>query len=515
MRFKLAALLVALVSMATATGFLMAPWLRQSDKTSAPQEDSALFRNWPKPDVALVLTGEEHGYLQPCGCSNPQLGGLARRYNFVQSLKKRGWPIVSANLGDVTDLPQRKTPQTLLKYRVFMQGLELLDTTAVGVGECEMVLPFFQAMGEFALNHPSPPHVLAANLKEKDNVFRDQNAYRSWDIAGGKAGVPKVGLVSVIGESVAKKVQDDDLSFEKVEKVLPGVLRELQQQKPELLVLLYQGSLDEAKTCAGKFPHFHVILCLSTEPDASSVPEQVGNTWIISVGHKGRRIGVVGVSRTKDPQRPLELRYEYVALGPEYETPEGQDKHNPLHGLMEDYAREVKEKDYLAQYIQMKHPLQVDYPEARYVGSEKCKKCHELAYTIWDESAHRHAHDTLVHKAKRPSNRQFDGECIVCHVTGFGYKTGFTKEKDTPHLKDVGCESCHGPGSLHVKDQNNKQFQAALNPWRRKPGGEDPKVLANRIDQMCVTCHDLDNSVHFKFEEYWIKKKIIHNAGGE
>src|SRR5262249_40138046 len=108
-------------------------------------------------------------------------------------------------------------------------------------------------------------------------------------------------------------------------------------------------------------------------------------------------------------------------------------------------------------------------------------------------------------------NRQFDGECIVCHVTGFGYKTGFTKEADTPYLKGVGCESCHGPASMHVKDPNNKQLQAALNPWRRQPGGDNPKVLANRIDQMCITCHDLDNSVHFKFEEYWVKKKIIHN----
>ena len=31
--------------------------------------------------VALLLSGESHGYLQPCGCSEPQKGGLARRYN--------------------------------------------------------------------------------------------------------------------------------------------------------------------------------------------------------------------------------------------------------------------------------------------------------------------------------------------------------------------------------------------------------------------------------------------------
>src|SRR5262245_17175874 len=38
-----------------------------------------LFRDWPAnrtPDVALILTGQQHSYLKFCGCSNPQLGGF-------------------------------------------------------------------------------------------------------------------------------------------------------------------------------------------------------------------------------------------------------------------------------------------------------------------------------------------------------------------------------------------------------------------------------------------------------
>src|SRR5438270_215997 len=46
-----------------------------------------LFRGWPdKLDVALVLSGQQYGYIQPCGCSEPQYGGLTRRYNFLQTL---------------------------------------------------------------------------------------------------------------------------------------------------------------------------------------------------------------------------------------------------------------------------------------------------------------------------------------------------------------------------------------------------------------------------------------------
>ena len=39
-----------------------------------------MFVGWNKPDFVLFITGQTHGYLQPCGCSSPQYGGLARRW---------------------------------------------------------------------------------------------------------------------------------------------------------------------------------------------------------------------------------------------------------------------------------------------------------------------------------------------------------------------------------------------------------------------------------------------------
>src|SRR5262249_1463933 len=138
-----------------------------------------------------------------------------------------------------------------------------------------------------------------------------------------------------------------------------------------------------------------------------------------------------------------------------------------------------------------------------YVGSDRCQKCHESAYKIWKESDHARAYDTLL-KAKHPSNRQFDGECIVCHTVGFTYDSGFRNEKDTPKLINVGCQSCHGPASQHLKHSNNAQFSAPLNPWKH-----DAKKI--EID-LCVKCHDPDNDVHWSFDKW---KKIVHNGKDE
>lgn len=95
--------------------------------------------------------------------------------------------------------------------------------------------------------------------------------------------------------------------------------------------------------------------------------------------------------------------------------------------LMESYAKELKNENFLSRFGQARHSVQVSAPESNpvYVGSEKCKKCHEGAYDVWKQSTHSHAYQTLV-DAKEPSLRHFDPECIVCHTVGFGFQSGFS-----------------------------------------------------------------------------------------
>jgi hypothetical protein len=471
-----------------------------SAAAAAPPGDR-LFQGWTKPDVALVLSGQEHGYLQPCGCSEPQKGGLARRYNFMRTLTKdRGWPIVAGDLGDIA---QRTGPQAKLKYRVFMEALKLLEYTAIGIGENETTLPLFNALGEYALNNPSP-RVVAANLANRETNFPGMVA--AWQVSA-RADAPRVGFIGVVAPSVAGAIQDPDVHFDPIENALPAALQQIQGQRPELLVLLYQGTEKEAEACARKFKQFHVILCSSNEEEPSGRPNHVGKTLIVNVGHKGRYVGVVGAYRNNNGG--FDLRYEFVSLDPEYETPEGQDATNPIHALLQKYAEEVRDQNYLAKYVRdARHPVQVAFPEATYAGSEKCRKCHQTAYEIWKNSPHPHAFEALVVKARRPTLRQYDGECVQCHVTGFGYKTGYMDDQATPKLKGVGCESCHGPASLHAAKPENEQYRAALMPWRGDKG-EQRAVIINKIDKACQKCHDPDNDVHFKFEERW--KKIVHN----
>ena len=117
------------------------------------------------------------------------------------------------------------------------------------------------------------------------------------------------------------------------------------------------------------------------------------------------------------------------------------------------------------------------------MSARRCADCHATAAKIWEKTPHSHAYKTLV-DATHPSNRQYDPECIVCHTIGFGYQSGFASAEKTPKLKNVGCESCHGPGSLHSNSPDNVALQASMNPWKA-PAGETAvqKQRANPADR--------------------------------
>lgn len=505
--FTLVAAAVAAAVTVAGVGFVRyGPSLSANGTKTGPLR----FQGWEKPELVLVLTAQQHGYVLPCGCSRPQVGGLERRYNFIQSLKARGWPLAAVDLGDVA---QRHGPQNLpnvqglIKYRYSLEALKQIGYLGVGIGEYEAQLPLVEALAEFFLNNDKePPFALAANVRNKDDIV--PGTLHDWKVTTPEGSRLEVGVIGAIGPTVEALIKDPKLKLGPNNKLLPGIVADLRaRESPDVRVLLYQGSMDEAKILAQTVKDFHVILCLSVEEEPSAMPTMVGDTMIVAVGHKGKYVGVVGVFPGKGGKPSL--RYQLVGMTEEFLTPESQAKDHPIQRLMEDYARELKASNYLGKYTQARHPIQMDYPKATYVGSDKCKGCHKHAYQVWKDSGHAHAHDTLV-KADRPSLRQFDGECIVCHVVGFGYKGGFTSEEATPKLKHVGCESCHGPGSAHVADPTDEKLNALMNPFKEKPGetaAQKAKRLLN-ADQACQKCHDVDNDVHWNFATKW--PKIAH-----
>ena len=106
---------------------------------------------------------------------------------------------------------------------------------------------------------------------------------------------------------------------------------------------------------------------------------------MITLGHKGKFIGVVGVYKTGKPAEPFRFRVPAVEMTEDFLTPKDKEKGHPIVELMETYTKDLRDKGYLEKYGQVRHALQV-MPEVEglrnpgtvtYVGSDKCKKCHK------------------------------------------------------------------------------------------------------------------------------------------
>jgi hypothetical protein len=117
--------------------------------------------------------------------------------------------------------------------------------------------------------------------------------------------------------------------------------------------------------------------------------------------------------------------------------------------------------------------------EAGFVGNESCRDCHAEAFPVWEKSSHARAYRTLT-----DLGRQYDLTCIGCHVTGNGRPGGVCRIDKVQGRENVGCESCHGPGSLHLG------------------APEENKLLAKPARADCVRCHDPENSPHFEWVRY-------------
>src|SRR5205809_1373379 len=91
------------------------------------------------PSPALLLhTGEQRGHLEPCGCTQPQIGGLPRRAAYLASLPADS-PRVVVDDGDMVDDPGR---QSQLKAESLAAFYRTAGYAAVNLGERDYRLGF-------------------------------------------------------------------------------------------------------------------------------------------------------------------------------------------------------------------------------------------------------------------------------------------------------------------------------------------------------------------------------------
>lgn len=465
------------------------------------KENGPIFVGWPeKVKLALVITGRLEGHIEPCGCAgvDRMKGGISRRHSLLKQLGKKGWPVVGIDVGGLAKGYGR---QAELKFHTLSRAMEKMGYQAIALGRTDLRLQAGELAADVLDDETNPSPFLSANVAVFDWSMTAKS--RVVEVAG-----VKLGITAVLGRQFLKEVRSEEILTADPEAALAKVVPEL-KNGADYLILLAHATMNESLELARKFPDFDLVVTSAGPPEPPAKPSVVpnGKARLIQVGEKGMHAIVWAIDN--DPKQPP--RDQRVPLDSRFPASE------QMKLLMELYQEELQRSfDKLGFPIGEQAP---PHPQRElngpFVGSKRCKSCHEVSYTVWKKSGHAKAYDTL---AKLDPPRPFDPECMSCHVVGwhpgehFPYQSGFQsleevrrddgtiRLKATPELAGVGCESCHGPGRAHsdAEEGGDLALQQKLHEAVRVTKAESEKRL-------CGECHDLDNSPDFEFETYWPK----------
>lgn len=472
---------------------------KKSDAETKPDLSKTSTNDVPKfmkdwsakpPAAILLISGEQNGYPDPCGCTDGQLGGLGRRFHLCETIQAKGWPLARIDLGNLTrfrsDTSRGGLKQDKIKFDVILEALGMMNYDAVALGAEDLRLGVMDTLATLLNSQPPKyPVFLAANVKPQAGL---ESTLSSIKIA--KAGPVTIGITSVIDPAELEQLQDADLSALKLtppDDVLPAILEELKKQS-QVRVLMVQGPFEEAKRLAEKFPGFDLVVGTSEfeDPDEHAETVNDGKTLLVrNIGKKGKYAGLVGIFPGETPllqfrRQPLDQLHYHQA--------------EPMRKLIDFDYQDRLQRERIVEGFDRKATTPAG---AKFLGAEACQKCHPKTFEKWTTTKHAKAFVALENP-KRP--RTYDAECISCHTTGFGSKTGWVSADVTPLLKGNQCENCHGPGSLHSADPDKKDYRDAMHM---------SKEMADTTS-FCTKCHDSDNDHDFKFESRYAQ--IFHKG---
>jgi Cytochrome c554 and c-prime len=486
----------------------------------APKAAVAAQQEQPKDRrVTVFYTGSVQGTLEPCGCNSDPLGGLDRFAGLVRSAARKG-PVLLVDAGNLlypaAGVPANKRDAGRLRAAFVVKQMEALGLAGSPVGEGDLALGA-SGLGRFRLS---------ANLKL-------DGAAPSRIVTVGKI---RVGLFGIADPDAAQMA---GLPAENPVSVALSTTESLRKQGAEVVIALVALDRSGARRIAARANIDFVIYGKHTGEGLEKAV-RVGGSTLLAAGEELQRAGRLDlVIRAAGPivdagspeetiHRREQLTEKIRALKAQLErwkrgekgtdpsfvaskTAELSGAESELHTLGgtawqapatgsyfvnrliriqrvlpqdKSITSQMRSLDKAIGKVNLAQAVAPPAPtpgRATFVGQKACASCHKEATAFWKKTVHAGAWRTLVDGGK-----DLDLECVSCHVTGYG-EVGGSALGFTRNLEAIQCETCHGPGSVHVAEK----------------GLEDPPaVRLETPETTCLGCHNEKHSDTFAYDPY-------------
>ncbi|HMG24414.1 MAG TPA: multiheme c-type cytochrome, partial [Kofleriaceae bacterium] len=459
----------------------------KSEVKSSPAADPVPAR----PSFTMFAVAEVRGQIGPCGCTTDPLGDLSRTAQLVAQARAAG-PVLFVDAGSLlythAPTPPRLVAQEDLKADLLAETYQkTLLADAVGLGPADL------PRGVDRLRLPRV-------VSNAPGAGIPGGPTKLIEVGGAKAGVfGAIAQGAVAGLAVADPVAAGKQAVAQLRgqgaQVVIGLLQ-AESKKDAVKLMRDIGGIDFAIAGLG---------LAAPEPDHVEIaPQKVGDGWLVVPGNRGQvvarlevtvrgagafadavgpgaataRIGVVdrelaamdadlaafARDKSADPAFVARKRDERAQLAAARERLKAHPLAVPPHGsyftleqvrINKALACDPKVQDAVSEFFRRTGEANVKAAasvavapppkgKASYTGTESCTDCHSDQAAFWARTVHAKAWKTLVDRGQ-----QFDLDCIGCHVTGWD-RPGGSNLGHNDQLRDVQCETCHGPGSIHV-----------------------------------------------------------------
>jgi len=378
-----------------------------------------LERTSPDQTALVLFTGNAQAHLEPCGCFIGQSGGLPRRATAISGIRDKGFSPLLVDLGGFLPVEPEQMKSGLIEQTTELDQLRAQTT--------------FTAMEMMGYD------VLVSSQPRANAVDQTLTNYRFQLLdAHSKASSPEQRpyLIKTVG---SKRIALVELSLLETGQTasIPNTLDSLMSEvQAEADVVIVSSHLQPKvnKSLAQKYPNISAIMSRDT-----GETERVGNVLLTYCYPHGKTLGALTLT---DTAGQTSSTVEQIAL-----TEDVSDDPN-VRKLLNDFYEQVASDPQLqvaSHPLFSSEALEQDSNNS-YIGSEACQECHRKEFDQWSHSSHATAFNTL-----QIVGREYYSKCVSCHVTGFGYTSGYEIGKaDRAHLAEVGCETCHGPGKQHT-----------------------------------------------------------------
>lgn len=461
------------------------------------------------------------------------MGGLPKKQTLLTRLQKKGKTSLLVDAGALLfakyALPDGyRREQAKINASAVARVYDLMGYEAVGISRLDLSagVSFLQHIAE----KTSFPW-LSANLVDGASlapVFTPFTVIRKEQMS--------IGLIGLTEEDANQSIPGDgDAKVLPWQESLPQLVDKLAGEV-DLLILLSSEKPDVNKEIARAFPSVHILIQTGRKAQ-NMTPRPLNNTLICQTDKQGKYLGEMDITWTDSPiwqvndadhqdimkreidrlnwqikrlsakgdpevvfkDRPATLQAyrkivdrkqvlldEIAASRKDDVNQQGNATYeNRFHGIMINIADDARIAAILAESKKKVNALGRELGKMKpvrdsiyYSGSDKCIRCHGDEGRSWRATAHARAFQSLVDK-----EQQYNSACLSCHVTGHSPDDRLQAIAFPSLLRNVGCETCHGPGRKHA---------AAPEKW---------KLLVKPPPSLCLQCHVEEHDDGFDYEQ--------------